>query len=335
MALSKRGIEECLLHTGQHYDHEMSGIFFNELGMKKPDINLDVGSGSHASQTARMLEGIELALNDEKPRAILLYGDTNSTLAGALAAVKLHIPVIHVEAGLRSFNRKMPEEHNRIITDHCSDLLFCPTETAVRNLKKEGITKGVYQCEDVMYDSIKLASPIAVKKSNILQELQLSVGGYALATIHRAENVDSSDSLIAIFEGLASIGIPIILPMHPRTRNQLASLEISLPQFISIVPPLGYIDMVRLIQGAKVVLTDSGGLQKETIWLGRPCITLREETEWVETLKDDANQLAGADAAKIKKCFNNINISSYLKNTVLEKASGSEKISEIISRVIK
>lgn len=335
MALSKRGIEECLLHTGQHYDHEMSGVFFEELGMKKPDINLDVGSGSHAVQTARMLEGIEVALIAKKPSAILLYGDTNSTLAGALAAVKLHIPVVHVEAGLRSFNRKMPEEHNRIITDHCSDLLFCPTETAVRNLEREGITKGVHQCEDVMYDAIQLASPIAVKKSKILQELQLSERGYALATIHRAENVDSTDSLKAILEGLASLGIPIILPMHPRTRNKLSSLKISLPQRIRMISPLGYINMVRLIQGAAVVLTDSGGLQKETIWLGKPCITLREETEWVETLKDNANQLAGANSQKIKTCYNNVLSMSQSEITTSEKRSGSKIIAKLISKEIK
>lgn len=305
-ALAEVGIEECLLHTGQHYDHAMSGVFFEELGMRKPAINLEVGSGSHGAQTAKMIEGIEQALLSEKPDLVLLYGDTNSTLAGALAAVKLHIPIAHVEAGLRSFNRRMPEEHNRILTDHCSDLLFCPTETAVKNLSHEGILKGVHLVGDVMQSAVEKAKPIAVSRSGIFSSMGLDDGGYILATMHRAENVDSPKKLKSILCGLGSIPLPVVFPLHPRTKGKIKSSGLILSGNIRALEPLGYMDMIRLILGAKAVFTDSGGLQKEAVWLGASCITLREETEWVETLREGENELVGSDFQKIIEAFQKI-----------------------------
>lgn len=301
-ALAEAGIEECLLHTGQHYDYAMSGVFFEELGMRKPAINLEVGSGSHGAQTAKMIEGIEQALLSEKPDVVLLYGDTNSTLAGALAAVKLHIPIAHVEAGLRSFNRRMPEEHNRILTDHCSDLLFCPTETAVKNLSHEGILKGVHLVGDVMKDSLFSAVSIAKEKSQVLERCNLKARRFVLATLHRAENVDDPSTLSSILEGFGKIDAEIILPLHPRTKSKLFTCG-QLSGNIKIIDPVGYLDMVWLVLNSQVVMTDSGGLQKEAVWLGRPCITLRNETEWVETLLDGSNQLTGSDPQKIVEAF--------------------------------
>jgi len=301
-ALAEAGIEECLLHTGQHYDHAMSGVFFEELGMRKPAINLEVGSGSHGAQTAKMIEGIEQALLTEKPDTVLLYGDTNSTLAGALAAVKLHIPIAHVEAGLRTFNRRMPEEHNRILTDHCSDLLFCPTETAVKNLSNEGILKGVHLVGDVMRDSLFSAVSIAKEKSQVLERCNFKARRFVLATLHRAENVDDPSTLSSILEGFGKIDTEIILPLHPRTKSKLLTCG-QLSGNIKIIDPVGYLDMVWLVLNSQVVMTDSGGLQKEAVWLGRPCITLRNETEWVETILDGSNQLTGSDPQKIVEAF--------------------------------
>lgn len=302
-ALAEIGIDECLLHTGQHYDHSMSGVFFEELGMKKPAINLGVGSGSHGVQTARMLEGLEKALIREKPDTVLLYGDTNSTLAGALAAVKLHIPIAHVEAGLRSFNRKMPEEHNRILTDHCSDLLFCPTKTSVKNLSNEGIKSGVHLVGDVMRDALFSAIPIAKKRSSILERRKLKAKNYVLATLHRAENVDDPATLSEILDGFGRIKANIVLPLHPRTKFKMNCCK-NLPKNLKIIEPIGYIDMVWLAQNAAAVMTDSGGLQKEAVWLGVPCVTIRNETEWVETLDRGGNFLAGTSSEKIADAFN-------------------------------
>jgi UDP-N-acetylglucosamine 2-epimerase len=294
-------IQEVLVHTGQHYDYEMSQVFFDELGLKSPDYHLGVGSGSHGYQTGEMLKRIEEVLIKEKPDMVMVYGDTNTTLAGALAAAKLHIPVAHIEAGLRSFNREMPEEINRVLTDHISDFLFCPTQTAVENLRREGIEKGVYLVGDVMYDAVLLYLDLAEKKSEIMERLGLKPKSYALVTVHRAENTDQPERLKAIFEGLESVakeGLPVVLPLHPRTRKQLNTLGIH-PKEVQVLDPVSYLDMLVLEKNARVILTDSGGVQKEAFFFRVPCVTLREETEWVETVETGWNTLVGCDPERI------------------------------------
>jgi len=298
---------EMLVHTGQHYDENMSAVFFAELDLPQPDVNLGVGSGSHGVQTAAMLAGIEAVLLAEKPDWVLVYGDTNSTLAGALAAAKLHIPVAHVEAGLRSFNRAMPEEINRVLTDHVADLLFCPSQTAVDNLAAEGITRGVHLVGDVMADALAYAAERASTHSDILHRLGVTEKGFLLATVHRAENTDNPAQLRAILDAFAAIDETIVFPVHPRTRTRIEALASHLPipnsQFpipnLKSIAPVGYLDMVRLMQAAQMILTDSGGIQKEAYWLGTPCVTLRDETEWVETVETGWNVLAGANTVRI------------------------------------
>ncbi|PWH19386.1 MAG: UDP-N-acetylglucosamine 2-epimerase (non-hydrolyzing) [Ardenticatenia bacterium] len=296
-----RPVQEILVHTGQHYDYEMSGVFFDELGLKSPDYHLGVGSGTHGYQTGEMLKRIEEVLLAEDPDLVMVYGDTNSTLAGALAAAKLHIPVAHVEAGLRSFNRRMPEEINRVLTDHVSELLFCPTQTAVENLRREGITKGVHLVGDVMYDAALQYLALAERKSRILERLGLEPRGYALATVHRAENADNPEHLRAIFVGLERVakdGLPVMLPLHPRTRRQVEALGLS-PDGVQLLEPVSYLDMLLLEKNACVILTDSGGVQKEAFFFRVPCVTLREETEWVETVEAGWNVLVGCDPERI------------------------------------
>src|SRR5262245_80001 len=282
---------EVLIHTGQHYDDNMSQVFFRELNLPTPDYNLRVGSGPQGAQAGEMLKRIEAVLLKERPDSVLVYGDTNSTLAGALAAAKLHIPVAHVEAGLRSFNRRMPEEINRVVTDHLSTLLFCPTQAAVRNLASEGITEGVHAAGDVMYDTTLAAVARAESDSTILEILGLRPKSYAVATIHRAENTDDSPrflQILAWFEEAAHMR-PVIMPIHPRTRRVVASL--GAPKGVRLIDPLGYIDMTRLVHEAAAIFTDSGGLQKEAYFHRVPCVTLREETEWVETIEAGWNRL--------------------------------------------
>ena len=291
---------EVLVHTGQHYDENMSAVFFAELDLPQPDVNLGVGSGSHGAQTAAMLAGIEHVLLAEKPDWVLVYGDTNSTLAGALAAAKLHMPVAHVEAGLRSFNRAMPEEINRVLTDHVSDLLFCPSQTAVDNLAHEGIVRGVHLVGDVMADALAYAAERAQSHSDILQRLGLSEKDFLLATVHRAENTDDPARLRAILEAFAALDELIVFPVHPRTQARIAALNLkSKIQNLKFIDPVGYLDMVRLEQAARMILTDSGGIQKEAYWLGVPCVTLRDETEWVETVQTGWNYLVGAGLQRI------------------------------------
>jgi UDP-GlcNAc3NAcA epimerase len=302
-ALRKAGHSEFLLHTGQHYDHGMSQVFFDELGLPAANINLDVRSGGHGEQTGRMLAGIEKALLYEKPDCVLVYGDTNSTLAGALAAVKLHIPLAHVEAGLRSYNRRMPEEHNRVLTDHCADLLFCPTKTAVENLAREGLTRGVHEVGDPMYDAVLMFSQRARDRSNILQDLGLQKGCFVLATIHRAYNTDDPETLKTIFSALQEIQEPVVFPIHPRTRQKLIDYEVigndlSRTNLI-LIDPVDYLNMLALEQNARIILTDSGGIQKEAYFFAVPCLTLRPETEWVETVQRGWNLLVGVDREKI------------------------------------
>ncbi len=287
-------VEELLVHTGQHYDESMSDIFFEELGIPQPAFHLGVGSGSHGAQTGRMLEAIEKVLLDVRPQAMLVYGDTNSTLAGALAAAKLHVPVAHVEAGLRSFNRRMPEEINRVMADHLSRWLFAPTSTAVENLRREGIAAdAVAQVGDVMYDAALYYGRRASEDS--LDNLGLRPRDYVLATIHRAENTDVPARLTALVEALRRIAaeIPVVLPVHPRTRAALARLRLPLDSTpgLRLLDPLGYLDMVALEKHARVIATDSGGVQKEAFFHRVPCVTLRDETEWTELVSMGWNRL--------------------------------------------
>ena len=295
----RRNHHEVLVHTGQHYDEPMSQAFFQELGLPDPDYNLGVGSGSHGEQTGRMLERIEEVLLREQPDWALVYGDTNSTLAGALAAAKLGVRLGHVEAGLRGGDRHLPEEINRIVADHCSDLLFCPTMTAVTNLGREGITAGVHPVGDVMYDLLLQHLPVAEKKSRVLKRLGVSPGAYYLATIHRAANTDDAARLADILVGLRRLGAPVVFPVHPRTRKAAEAASLAMGDGMLAVDPVGYGDMLVLQKNARCVLTDSGGVQKEAYLLAVPCVTLREETEWPETLKDGWNILAGTDPKRI------------------------------------
>ena len=290
---------EILIHTGQHYDHDMSAVFFQELEMPAPDYNLGIGSSSHGVQTGRMLEQLEAVLEKERPDRVLVFGDTNSTLAGALAAAKLNIPVGHVEAGLRSFARTMPEEVNRIVTDHLSGLLFCPSQTAVDNLRREGITEGVHLVGDVMAEALRFGVERAQRCSTIVKRLGLRTKEYLLVTIHRAENTDNHERLRSILAGLGATGETIIFPVHPRTEAALGDIGWAAPQHIHLIPPASYVDMCALESNAKMILTDSGGVQKEAYWLGVPCITLRDETEWVETVEAGWNRLVGADTDRL------------------------------------
>jgi len=291
---------EILLHTGQHYDPQLSAVFFEELGLPQPEVNLGVGSAPHGAQTAAMLAGIERVLQAETPDWVLVYGDTNSTLAGALAAAKLHIPLAHIEAGLRSFNRRMPEEINRVVTDHISDLLLCPSQQAVENLAREGIHQGVHLVGDVMADALRYIQEHADKRSDILNRLGLEEGGYLLVTVHRADNTDHPARLRAILTALMRAQEPVVFPIHPRTKKALDALSgLTLKPNLKLIEPLGYIDMVRLESSARMILTDSGGVQKEAYWLGVPCVTLRAETEWIETVKMGWNILVDADSDRI------------------------------------
>ncbi|WP_109259418.1 non-hydrolyzing UDP-N-acetylglucosamine 2-epimerase [Hyphobacterium indicum] len=285
-------LNELIVHTGQHYDPDMSDVFFDELGIPVPARRYEFGGGSHGAMTGKMLAAIEEALVEDKPDAVLVYGDTNSTLAGALAAAKLHIPVIHVEAGLRSFNRRMPEEINRVMADHLSALLLCPTQTGVDNLKAEGITRGVHAVGDVMHDATLYAIEQARAKSDVIEKLDLEGRDYAVCTLHRAENTDDPDRftrIIAFLEEQARERL-VVFPVHPRTRKVMAERGIS-PKGVKQVDPMGYFDLNRLMAGSSLVLTDSGGLQKEAYFHRKPAITLRDETEWVETIEAGWNRL--------------------------------------------
>lgn len=298
-AIIDAGHDEFIIHTGQHYDYGMSKVFFDELDIKEPYVNLNIGSGTHGNQTGQMLIGIETVLMDQKPDIVLVYGDTNSTLAGALAAVKLGIKLAHIEAGLRSYNRQMPEEHNRVLTDHCSDLLFCPTRTAVDNLASEGIRNGVHLVGDTMYDAILKFIQVASQQSNILKELNLEPKYYTLATIHRPYNTDNPDVLAAILDAFARTQQTIIFPIHPRTMKVISTSNLSIPKNVVIIKPIGYLDMLNLEQNSETILTDSGGIQKEAYFLKVKCLTLRPETEWVETTSTGWNILVGTDTDRI------------------------------------
>lgn len=296
----REGMQEVIVHTGQHFDANMSDVFFDELDIPRPNHHLGIGGGTHGQNTGRMIEAIEDVLLQEKPDLLLVYGDTDSTLAGALAAAKLHIPVAHVEAGLRSFNRAMPEEINRVLTDHVSSKLFAPTETAVKSLAAEGIEgDSVHNVGDVMYDAALYYGDKVEQTSRILTQLGLSSKGYVLATLHRQENVDNRTRLAKILQGFAASDKPIVMPLHPRTRKRLQEFDLSLPSSVRAIDPIGYLDMVMLEKHAALIATDSGGVQKEAYFHRVSCITLRDETEWVELVGVGANRLVGADVEKI------------------------------------
>jgi UDP-GlcNAc3NAcA epimerase len=318
-------ILEVIVHTGQHYDENMSQIFFEELEIPFPNYNLNVGSGSHGKQTAKMLEGLENIYVKEKPDAVIVYGDTNSTIAGALAAAKIHIPVIHIEAGLRSFNKAMPEEINRIACDHMSTLLFTPSETGQRNLLNEGIKNDqneaaridnpkIYLCGDIMYDNSLYFSVMSEQKSKILNELEITTDEFILCTIHRDKNTDDTANLNAIFRALLRIqktsNLKIVLPLHPRTKEKLNShldetllTELNQNKNFKIIPPLGFLDIISLEKNARLIITDSGGLQKEAFFFQKPCVILREQTEWIEIVENGNAVIAGANELKIISSF--------------------------------
>lgn len=297
--LQRGDMSEVIIHTGQHYDANMSQVFFDELDIPAPHYHLGIGGSTHGKMTGRQLEAIESVLLEEKPDWVVVYGDTNSTLAGALAAVKLHIPVAHIEAGVRSFNRQTLEEFNRTLTDHAATLLLAPTETAIANLRREGIAGAHVQLVgDVMYDAT-LHYKSRAKQPAALAELKLAGGEFVLATLHRAENVDVPERLSAIIEGLGTCGRSVVLPLHPRTKARMAEDDITVPSNIRLIEPASYLEMVWLESNAAVIATDSGGVQKEACFLSRPCIIFREETEWLELVEAGWSVLVGADAARI------------------------------------
>lgn len=321
--------QEILIHTGQHYDENMSKIFFDELHIPYPDYNLSVGSGGHGKQTGEMLIKLEEIYEKEKPELILVYGDTNSTLAGALVGSKMLIPVVHVEAGLRSFNKSMPEEQNRIITDHLSSLLFAPTETAVKNLKNEGIVNNVYNVGDVMFDAVLHFGEIAKKKSGIINKLRIEDQEYILTTIHRAENTNHIGRLKNIINALNECGKTVVLPLHPRTKKYIQDYGLTFNNNIKVISPIGYLDMLSLERSCRKIVTDSGGVQKEAFFMHKPCITMRDETEWVETVDNDWNRIVGTDRKKILTAIIDFEPSMKQKD-IFGDGNSSDRICEII-----
>ncbi len=327
----RQSFNEVIVHTGQHYDFNMSKLFFDEMNIPKPDFNLDINQGNHGEQTGRMLIGIEKLVLKENPEIMIVFGDTNSTLAGALVASKLGIPLVHVEAGLRSFNKKMPEEQNRIVTDHIADYLFAPTNTGFENLEKENLSDKAYLTGDIMLDSVNIFSKLADTKSKVLDRLGMGNDEYYLLTLHRPYNVDNRDILVRIFSFLAYQNEQIVLPIHPRTKGKIKKYKIEIPKNIKIVDPQGYLDMLMLQKNSSAVITDSGGIQKEAFILKKKCFTLRPETEWVETTYNNWNMLI--NPATIKK----FHLSDFLSNvTDQQKYFGSnvtEKMINIISGI--
>lgn len=350
-------LEEIIVHTGQHYDENMSDVFFNEMKIPRPKYNLNVGSGGHGAQTAKMLEGLEEIFQNENPRAVLVYGDTNSTIAGALAAAKLHIPVIHVEAGLRSFNKKMPEEVNRIACDHMSTLLFTPTKTGIDNLANEGFSIGeketanpdhpvVFHCGDIMYDNSLHFSTVSGGKSSLLEELNIKKNNFILCTIHRDSNTDIADNLNSIFRALMKIqiesGLKIILPLHPRTKKKMAELltpevksELEANTNIKIIDPAGFFDIIALEKNSKMMVTDSGGLQKEAFFFQKPCIILRPQTEWIEIVENGNAILADCDEERIIAAYGKLSQKSdFSYPSLYGDGKAAEFICEQINRLL-
>ncbi|MCG3166491.1 MAG: UDP-2,3-diacetamido-2,3-dideoxy-D-glucuronate 2-epimerase [Bacteroidia bacterium] len=350
----KGKIEEVIIHTGQHYDENMSQVFFDEMEIPKPDFNLNIGSGTHGSQTAKMIEGIEKLLLEHKPDALIIYGDTNSTLAGAIAASKIHIPVVHIEAGLRSYNKAMPEEINRILADHVSTLLFSPTKTGYTNLLREGFedteksgrTKfdkdhpGIFHCGDVMYDNTLFFAEMAEKKSAALQQNNLTAGNFVLVTIHRPSNTDNQARLTPILEALNEItneqNVEMILPLHPRTLKMLGNAEytgiyeaLKKNNRIKIIPPASFFDMIVLGKNAKLIITDSGGVQKEAYFFKKPSIVLRPETEWKEIVENGTAIIADADKQKIKSAYHYFSLKNDMS---FPEVFGDGKAAEFICK---
>lgn len=297
-----RRTRHYIIHTGQHYDERMSQIFFDELAMPVPDVNLGVGSGTHAEQTSKIMIGVEKVLLEVQPKAVIVFGDTNSTLAAAISAAKHYYPLVHIEAGVRGANRRMPEELNRVLVDHISNHLICPSELAVKNLANEGIRTGVLNLGDLMYDSFLAAQATARARSTALRDFQLQSGGYLLATIHREASTESLDTLLGLLRTLDRLGETVLLPLHPRTRAKLkaAGVEPAAGGGLRIVDPLGYLDLLEVLRNARKVVTDSGGLQKEAYWSGVPCVTMMSDTAWSETVAVGWNTLVGLDSARIQ-----------------------------------
>jgi UDP-GlcNAc3NAcA epimerase len=332
-------LEDLIVHTGQHYDPGMSDVFFEELEIPQPAVDLEIGSGSHGAQTARMLEGIERLLLERKVDAVVVYGDTNSTVAGALAAAKLHVPVVHVEAGLRSFNRTMPEELNRIATDHLADVLLAPTPTAMQNLANEGLAQRTTFTGDVMLDAVRYNRALARERSRILEALRLKERGYSVVTLHRADNTEPGQlrPLLDVLNELADGGAPMVFPVHPRTRKVIdTALSGWKPAAnFRLIDPLGYLDMLRLVDAADVVLTDSGGLQKEAFFVGRPCITLRTETEWVETVEAGGNLVVGADRSRILEAMGHWRRTQFDESIALARGGSSFGAGDACDRTVE
>lgn len=324
---------EYLVHTGQHYDDNMSRLFFDELGIPAPDVNLEIGSGPHAEQTGKMMIALEKLILAIKPDCVMVYGDTNSTIAGSLAASKVGVPVVHVEAGLRSFNRAMPEEINRIMTDKISNVLLCPTVTAVRHLQNEGITAGVFLTGDVMYDAALYFGELAEQKQSVLEKLGLQPKSFLLATCHRPQNTDDKETLTGIIDAFIKSGVKIVFPVHPRTRtflNKYGLLDkIARNNNLKLIEPVGYLEMIQLEKHAAKILTDSGGVQKEAYFYQVPCITMRPETEWVETIADGWNVLTGSDQTKILQA-----IADFAPHHSQTSHYGDGKSSEKIARIL-
>ena len=328
----RKNHQEILVHTGQHYDYKMSQTFFDELGIPAPDYNLEVGSGSHAGQTAEILVRFEELLLKEKPNCVIVRGDTNSTLAGALAASKLHIPMVHIEAGERSFDRRMPEEINRLVADKLASAFFCVSQTAVKQLANEGITKDVYWVGDVMLDANLANRPLARQKSTVLSTLGLTSASYGLVTVHRAANTDDPQRLANIVKALSQVGETVVFPVHPRTRGALDKLDVKFGDNVRLVEPVGYFDMMVLEENARIIATDSGGVQREAYFMQKPCITLRDETEWTETVQVGWNKLVGVEVERIVSEWKTFTPPAE-QPPIFGDGKAGEKIAEILGKM--
>ena len=332
----RKHFTEVLVNTGQHYDYNMAGVFFEQLHIPKPDYDLGVGSMPHGRQTGNMMIKVEEVVEKVKPDAIVVYGDTNSTLAGALVGSKLHIPVMHIEAGLRSYNKKMPEEINRVMTDHISELLFAPTDLAVENLKKESVTTGVHQIGDVMYDAVLYNMSIA-EENYSLEKFHLTPKNYILGTIHRAENTDDIDKMTAIINAFVNLDFKVLLPLHPRTRNKLEAYglleKLNAASNIIMSEPISYLEMLLLEKNASAIVTDSGGVQKEAYFAKVPCFTLRDETEWVETVEIGWNRLVNPLKENLVDLINSFEEKDY-KEELYGDGKAGEKITQLIKEYL-
>lgn len=331
---AQAGVSEIIIHTGQHFDTNMSDVFFNEMSIPQPQINLGIGGGTHGQNTGRMIEALEAVLFSERPDVVVVFGDTDSTLAAAVATSKLGIPLAHIEAGLRSFRRAMPEEINRVVTDHLADFLYAPSAMSAINLRREGISQErILNSGDVMYDVVKFFTPMAMAQSHVLNRLQLKAGSYNLMTLHRKENTDDRMTLQRILDGVAQSPIPIIFPVHPRTTKRMVEFGLKLPSSVIPIEPLGYLDTLRLETSSRLILTDSGGVQKEAYFHGVPCVTLRDETEWTELVDCGANCLAGSDTDKISKLLNQCNPVEFRPNIYGDGYAAERIVSDLLVRL--